>query len=73
MTDYTIMFNKSNKLEHLQCTAASSKEAMDRLLNLFPSAKIIEVRAEKPNVDVSTIVYINNVIRVDFKNKRRVA
>lgn len=71
MTEYTLIFNKLNRIEFMRCSALSAEAAIDKLLNLMPGVKIIEVRSEKP--DVSTIIFINNVIKVDFKNRRRVA
>lgn len=72
MTEYTLIFNKLNRIEFLKVTAFSLEEAIDRLLDTIPGAKLIEVQAHKPS-NVQQIVYINNVIKVDFKLRKRVA
>lgn len=71
-TDYKLVFHDGVKIHFMFFNAQSSEAAIIKLHESFPKAHILEVHALKPEV-LTNIICINNIIRVDFKAKRRIA
>lgn len=71
-TVYRLTFNLNNRIEFRDVLAFSIEEANYLLSVKIPSAKLIESGALKPEEEFN-VCYINNVIHVDFKAKKRVA
>lgn len=71
-TDYKLVFHDGERIHFMFFNAHSSESAILRLYESFPTAKVIEVHALKAE-PIKNITFINNLIRVDFKSKRRIA
>lgn len=71
-TIYKIIYHDGVNIHFMFFNTMSSEEAIKRFLNVSPKARILEVHALKPEV-IENIININNIIKVDFKAKRRIA
>lgn len=69
-TIYRVTINLRNRIEYRDFLTNDSFSAQTKLMEILPDAKILEVSALKPE---PVVMYINNVIHVDFKAKKRVA
>lgn len=72
-TDYKLIFTDSGNIHFMFFNAHSSESATLKLYESFPTAKILEIHALKATPVTPTVLHINNLIRVDFKQKRRIA
>lgn len=71
-TDYKIIFHDGTKIHFMFFNAESSQDAIRAVYSFSPQSKILEVHALKPEV-LTNILNINNIIKVDFKSRKRIA
>lgn len=71
-TDYKIIYHDGSNIHHMFFNVVSSEDAIKSIYQFSPKAKILEVHALKPEV-LKNIININNIIKVDFKSRKRIA